>query len=259
MSNGRTQRSTALVQSVDRAVTVLEILARRGDAGVTEIAVELGVHKSTASRLVGALESRGLVEQLSGRGKYRLGLGMVRLAGAAAARIDLPEVAGRVCARVAGELGETVNVAVLDDDQTVNISQALGRAAVSSYNWVGRRTPSHATSSGKVLLAYARAEVRRAALAGPLTAYTPRTIIDPVVLQRQLSEAERAGWASTVEELEIGLHAVAAPIRGAGGRVVAAISVSGPSYRLPVSVFAERAAQLKDAAVEIGGSLGHPG
>ncbi|MEV4708542.1 IclR family transcriptional regulator [Actinoplanes sp. NPDC049316] len=259
MSNGRTERSPALVQSVDRAVTVLEILARRGDAGVTEIAVELGVHKSTASRLVGALESRGLVEQVSGRGKYRLGLGMVRLAGAAAARIDLPEAAGPVCARVAEELGETVNVAVLDGDRSVNISQALGRAAVSSYNWVGRQTPSHATSSGKVLLAYAGADARRAALARPLDAYTPYTITDPVVLRRQLAEAERAGWASTAEELEIGLHAVAAPIRGAGGRVVAAISVSGPSYRLPVSAFAELAAQLKAAAAEIGRGLGHSG
>ncbi|WP_106125594.1 IclR family transcriptional regulator [Pseudosporangium ferrugineum] len=258
MSNG-TDRPAALVQSVDRAVTVLEILARRGDAGVTEIAAELGVHKSTASRLVGALEARGLVEQLSGRGKYRLGLGMVRLAGAAAARIDLPGAAGHVCARVAGELGETVNVAVLDDDQTVNVCQALGPSAVNSYNWVGRRTPSHATSSGKVLLAYAPAEVRRAALAGPLTAYTPRTITDPGVLARQLSEAERAGWASTVEELEIGLHAVAAPVRGAGGRVVAAISVAGPSYRLPERMFAERAARLREAAAEIGGSLGNPG
>ncbi|MBA3251487.1 MAG: helix-turn-helix domain-containing protein, partial [Geodermatophilaceae bacterium] len=77
------------VQSVDRAVSVLEILASTGEAGVTEIAAELGVHKSTAFRLVAALENRGLVEQNSERGKYRLGVGILRLAGATAARLDI--------------------------------------------------------------------------------------------------------------------------------------------------------------------------
>lgn len=248
---------TSLVQSVDRAVTVLEILARRGEAGVTEIAAELGVHKSTASRLVGALENRGLVDQVSARGRYRLGLGMVRLAGAAVGRVDLPQLAGEVCALLADELGETVNVAVLHDGQAVNISQALGRAAVSSYNWVGRRTPAHATSSGKVLLAFGSAEQRRAVLGGELARFTPHTITDPAVLDRELSEVERRGWAATGEELEIGLNAVAAPIRGADGRVVAAISASGPSYRLGVSGFAAVAGRLVDAAGRLGVRLGH--
>jgi DNA-binding IclR family transcriptional regulator len=245
------------VQSVDRAVSVLEILARQGVAGVTEIAAELGVHKSTASRLIGALEHRGLVDQVADRGKYRLGLGMVRLAGAAASRIDLPGAAATVCDALAVELGETVNVAVLDEDQTVNITQALGQAAVSSYNWVGRRTPSHATSSGKVLLAYAPAAVRRAALERPLARYTARTVTDPGALDALLSEVERAGWASTSEELEIGLNAVAAPIRGVDGRVVAAISVSGPAYRLGVSGFAGLADRLARAAARISANLGH--
>jgi DNA-binding IclR family transcriptional regulator len=254
---GNKESGASRVQSVDRAVTVLEILARQGVAGVTEIAAELGVHKSTASRLIGALERRGLVDQITDRGKYRLGLGMVRLAGAAAGRIDLPGAATTVCDALAAELGETVNVAVLDDDQTVNITQALGQAAVSSYNWVGRRTPSHATSSGKVLLAFAPVAVRRAVLGRPLPRYTAHTVTDPSVLERILSDVERVGWGSTSEELEIGLHAVAAPIRGGDGRVVAAISVSGPSYRLGVADFPALAARLVRAAAEIGGNLGH--
>ena len=258
MSNSSGADSPVLVQSVDRAVTVLEILARQGEAGVTEIAVELGVHKSTASRLVGALEQRGLVDQLGERGRYRLGVGMIRLAGAAAARADLPRAAGQVCVRLADELGETVNVAVLHDGQAVNISQALGAAAVSSYNWVGRRTAAHATSSGKVLLAFAPAAVRQAVLAGPLTAFTAHTLTEPDTLERALSEVERVGWGATTEELEIGLHAVAAPIRGADDRVVAAISASGPTYRLPVSDFPAVAARLVDAAAQIGVRLGRP-
>jgi IclR family acetate operon transcriptional repressor len=240
--------NTGEVQSVDRAVTVLEILARQGDAGVTEIAAELGVHKSTASRLVGALVHRGLVDQIGERGKYRLGLGMVRLAGAAAARVDLPQAAGPVCERLADELGETVNVAVLDDGHAVNICQGLGRAAISSFNWIGRRTPLHATSSGKVLLAFSDEDLRDL----PMARFTDRTVTDPDTLAGQLTEIRAKGWGSTSEELEIGMNAVAAPVYG----TKAAISVSGPSYRLTTDKFAGYAQQLIGAAAQISTGLG---
>ncbi|HEV7961996.1 MAG TPA: IclR family transcriptional regulator [Actinoplanes sp.] len=236
------------VQSVDRAVTVLEILARQGDAGVTEIAAELGVHKSTASRLVGALEHRGLVDQLGERGKYRLGLGMVRLAGAAASRIDLPQAAGPVCELLADELGETVNVAVLDDGHAVNVCQGLGRAAISSFNWIGRRTPLHATSSGKVLLAFSDEDLRDL----PMTKFTEHTVTDAARLAEQLRQIRDRGWGTTSEELEIGLNAVAAPVYG----TKAAISVSGPSYRLTTDKFPRYAERLIMAAAQISTGLG---
>jgi IclR family transcriptional regulator, acetate operon repressor len=240
--------NTGEVQSVDRAVTVLEILARQGDAGVTEIATELGVHKSTASRLVGALVHRGLVDQVGDRGKYRLGLGMIRLAGAAAARIDLPQAAGPVCELLADEFGETVNVAVLDEGHAINICQGLGRAAISSFNWIGRRTPLHATSSGKVLLAFSDDDLRDL----PMTRFTDRTVTDPADLAEQLTQIRDRGWGSTCEELEIGLNAVAAPVYG----TKAAISVSGPSYRLTTDKFPGYADRLITAAAQISTGLG---
>ncbi|WP_033340322.1 IclR family transcriptional regulator [Catenuloplanes japonicus] len=247
----------APVQSVDRAVTVLEILARRGEAGVTEIAAELGVHKSTAFRLVGALEHRGLVDQLSDRGKYRLGIGMVRLAGAAAARLDLTVSSRAACESLADDLGETVNVAVFTDGYAINISQVRGRAAVSSYNWVGQRTPVHATSSGKALLAFQPPGVRDAALAGPLERFTEHTIGTPAELSDVLDAVRRTGWAFTAEELEVGLNAVAAPVRDHEGAVVAAISTSGPSYRLTADRFPAVAARVLAAAREVSVRLGH--
>ena len=146
--------SAALVQSVDRAIAVLELLASRGESGITEIAGELGVHKSTASRLVSVLEGRGLVEQLGQRGKYAIGFGVVRLAGAAIGRMDLAGLGQPCCQALADRIGETANIAVLDGNVVINIVQARGAAAVSAQNWVGQRTPAHATSSGKVLLAY---------------------------------------------------------------------------------------------------------
>src|SRR3712207_3749202 len=113
------RNSVAAVQSVDRALSVLEIQAAHGEAGVTEVAAELGVHKSTAFRLVAVLESRGLVEQLADRGKYRLGFGVVRLAGAAAVQLDIAREGRRVCETLAADLEETVNIAILDSDREI--------------------------------------------------------------------------------------------------------------------------------------------
>lgn len=253
-------QDTGGVQSVDRAITVLEILARRGEAGVTEIAAQLGVHKSTAFRLLAALEGRGMVEQTADRGKYRLGFGIIRLAGATSAQMDLSRESRPVCERLAAEVGETVNVAVLADRAAVNITQVRGPAAITSHNWVGQRTPVHATSSGKVLLAFQPDELRRRLVGTrPLARFTPRTVVSPAALLAQLDEIRETGYGSTEEELEIGLNAVAAPIRGHDATVVAAVSASGPSYRLDADRFPEVAEAVKAGAAEIGARIGYLG
>jgi len=246
----------ALVQSVDRALTILEILATKGEAGVTEVAAELGVHKSTAFRLVAALENKGLVEQLADRGKYRLGFGIVRLAGAATAQLDLAQEGRRTCEELAADLGETVNIAILDGERAVNISQVRGPAAISSHNWVGRGTPLHATSSGKVLLAFAPDPVRKIALSRDLQRFTVATITDPDGLQRELDLTAERGWGSTVEEYEIGLSALAAPVRDGDGGVVAAVSVAGPSFRMPPESFEDTARRVVAGADNLSRRLG---
>lgn len=254
MSNNG-EGSAALVQSVDRAVAVLELLAARGESGITEIAGELGVHKSTASRLVSVLEGRGLVEQLGQRGKYVIGFGVVRLAGAAIGRLDLATLGLPICQGLADSLGETINIAVLDGSAAVNITQARGAAAISAQNWIGQRTPLHATSSGKVLLAYLEPVRRKEIVNGPLPGFTPNTVTDPAALTEELDEVRDAGYASTFEELEIGLHAVAVPIFGAAGRLLAAMSASGPAYRLPRRQAKAIAADLGAGATELSGQL----
>ncbi len=248
--------SVAAVQSVDRALSVLEILAAQGEAGVTEVAAELGVHKSTAFRLVAVLESRGFVEQLADRGKYRLGFGVVRLAGAAAAQLDIAREGRRVCEALAADLEETVNIAILDDDRAVNVSQARGPAALSTHNWVGQGTPLHATSSGKVLLAYAPDAVRKGVLSKELRRYTHATITDPETLRQDLDRIVEQGWGATAEEYEVGLSAVAAPVRGADGDVVAAVSVSGPSFRMDAEDFPRIARRVVSGAEELSRRLG---
>lgn len=247
------------VQSVDRAVTILEVLGRKGEAGVSELATELGVHKSTAFRLVNALAERGLVEQPGERGKYRLGFGIIRLAGATTARLDLTQQSRPVLEKLAAEAGETVNLAVADGDVAINIDQVLGSFALGSYNWVGQRTPLHATSSGKVLLANLPGAEFEAILATPLKRYTPHTVIDAGILRGELMHVYQEGYGYTVEELEIGLNAVAAPIRAYDRRVVAAVSVSGPSFRLPSNRIHQFAPTLIAYADDISRRLGYPG
>lgn len=155
------------VQSVDRAARVLEILAREGAAGVGEVARELEVHGSTASRLIAALEDHDLVERDGVSGKVRLGMGVLRLAAATRSNLDLTAEAGPVCDALAEQLGETVNVAILREGAAVNVYQAQGTRTVALHNWVGNRTVLHATSSGKMLMAHLSAADRDAVLEAP--------------------------------------------------------------------------------------------
>ncbi|MGW1679307.1 IclR family transcriptional regulator [Saccharopolyspora sp. NPDC002376] len=244
------------MQSVDRAVTVLELLARNGEAGITEIAGELGVHKSTASRLVSVLEARGLVEQLGERGKYAIGFGMVRLAGAATERMDLPRLGRPFCESLAADLGETVNIAIRDHDVAINISQARGTAAVTAHNWVGQRTPLHATSSGKVLLAHAPREDQNDLLVHPLERYTTRTVTSASQLRKDFDLIVRDGYATSYEELELGLNAAAVAVYNQEGEVIAAMSASGPSYRFSRKRMREVVGAMRVAAKELSSQLG---
>jgi len=247
------------VQSVDRAVAILEILARDGEAGVTEVARELGVHKSTASRLLAALDRRELVSQDTARGRFRLGVGLVRLAGAAGRSLDVVQESRPVCRALARQVGETVNLAILSGRDALYLDQVAGPAALSPHNWAGQRIPLHATSDGKVLLAYlSQAELARC-LTPPLRRFTDRTITTLDELSPVLAEVRQRGFATAVDELEAGLTAIAAPVRNEEGRVVASISASGPSFRIPADRIGQVAESVRRAAAEVSRRLGWAG
>lgn len=253
-TNARTESAT--VQSVDRAVTILELLAVHGAAGVTQLARTLGVHKSTASRLIAALERRQLVEQVEDRGHYRLGVGVLKLAAATSARLDLTQEARTVCRRLASETGETVNLVVLSGGAALYVDQLHGASSLSSYNWVGQHIPIHATSNGKVLVSE-RDDPELTRLLGDLVAFTPSTITDRAVLDAQLADVRDKGFAFAADELDIGLTAVAAPVRDAHGDIIASVSVSGPSFRFGEARVEEIVPLLRAAAAEISGRIAH--
>lgn len=129
------------VQSVDRALQILDILAREGDAGVSEIADEMGVHKSTVSRLVGSLVGREMVRQNSERGKYQLGFGILRLASSIPGRLSVVHEAREILESLAAQYKETVNLAVQRSNYDVNVDQAMGPSTLATHDGVGSLTP----------------------------------------------------------------------------------------------------------------------
>ena len=220
------------LRSVSRALRALELVAESGELGVTELGRRLDVHKATASRLASTLAAGGLLERDPVTDRYRLGFGLVRLAGAAMAGLDLVSTARPVLGDLAERTRETVTLGVLSGDEVVSIDQVTGTRSIVSVSWVGRRTPLHTTSTGKVLLAAMDdSEVARRA-GRRLERSTPNSITGPKELRSQLEQIRRQGYAQTLEELEEGLNAVAAPVRQADGTVVAALSVSGPAFRV---------------------------
>jgi DNA-binding IclR family transcriptional regulator len=220
------------LQSVNRALTALELVADAGELGVSELGRQLGVHKATASRLAAVLAERGLLERDPVTERYRIGFGLVRLAGAAMSGLDLVRLARPILETLAERCREASNLGVRTGDDIVYIDQISGSRSIVTVSWVGRRTPLHCTSNGKVLLAWADERDRERVLAGPLETYTAHTITDPDTLRAELSSIRRRGYAQTVEELEDGLNAVAAPVRQADGRVIATMGVSGPAFRM---------------------------
>ena len=249
-------RKNTFVQSVDRAVSVMEFLSRNGWTRVTEVANELGIHKSTAYRLLTTLRDRGLVEQDTATEKYRLGFGVVLLASTVTADLDVLRCGRPVCERLSEQTQETVTVAVLEGDDAVVIHQTISKASALSVDWTGRHTPLHATAAGKIFLAHMTADQQRRVLRRPLERFTENTIVDPALLRDHVRGIVDDGFGYTVEELEVGLNAVGAPIRSSDGGVVGAVSVSSPVFRLPVESIPETAELVKEAGAEISRCLG---
>ncbi|MGH3921990.1 MAG: IclR family transcriptional regulator [Pseudonocardiaceae bacterium] len=242
---------------MERAVTILEFLARNEWSGVTDIGNALGVHKSTAGRILSTLEGRGLVEQHVDSGKYRLGIGLVHLARAVTVEPELTREAKPVCAWLAQQTEETVTLTVLDGDECVTIDQIISTSDVVSRSWLGRRMPLHCTSPGKVFMAFLPASRRAKLIAGPHERRTERTITEPGQLREEIEQIRVDGYATTFEEFEEGLSSAAAPVRGPDSTVVAVIGLSGPSYRLHEDQLRQVAPVVRDAAMQASSRIGY--
>lgn len=219
-------RPTAGARSIERAAQLLvRVVENDEPETVSELAETTGLPRSTASRLVAALERQGLVERDGGRGSIRPGPVLVSFARRSVPSAALVSACGPALGRLAEATGETTNLAVPTPHGVEQLAQRDSRHFLGSTNWVGRMVPYHASAVGKVFLAFD--SVPMPSTLEPLTA---RTIVNREQLSRDLEEARATGYAVAVEELEPGLWAVAAPLYSASD-VIGALSVSGPTVR----------------------------
>jgi DNA-binding IclR family transcriptional regulator len=225
-------------QSIDRAAQLLVRVVQSDEpTSVAELAETTGLPKSTTSRLVGALERQGLVQR-DGRASIRPGPVLLRFAG----RDDLADVvalAAPALDRLAELSGETINIGVATAAGVDQLDQRDSRHFIGSTNWIGRQVPYHCTAQGKVFLADGAAPMPTSRL----ERLAPRTIVEPALLEVELENVRAEGYATTLDELEPGLWAVAAPIRR-DGTTIAAVSISGPTMRLRHGLLQELAHPL---------------
>jgi DNA-binding IclR family transcriptional regulator len=241
-------------QVIDRGAQLLTlVLDAEAPRGLSDLAADAGLPKSTASRLLSALERNGLVEQEGLRGAFRAGPVLARFAGRGISVRRLIELAERPMAALAEATGETINVAVAGPGGVEHLAQVESRHYLGTSDWVGRRVPYHCSANGKVLLAFGAA----GAAQGALEALTSRTITEPVLFQAELDTIRRDGFATAADELELGLSAVAAPVLEDSGRAVAALSVSGPTLRLSPRRVAELRPIVIKQARALAELLGH--
>lgn len=222
------------LSSVGNAARLLKVFrSRERELGVSELARRLGIGKSSVHRLLSTLVAEGLIEQNPATGCYRLGIVMFELGEAVRVHMDLHAAAGPVLAALREQTRESCQVGVLDGGDVVYVDRLESPQTLRLFTETGRRVPAYCTSSGKVLLAHLDDDARARVLdAAPFVALTPRTITDRGRLLDELTTARRRGWAEAVEEREVGVASIAAPVRNAQGVVVAAVSIGGPLARL---------------------------
>lgn len=238
------------LRTADRALRVLQEVGAADHAlTVGGVAERLGIHRSTVSRLVGTLASRGFLER-SGE-LLRLGPEVARLGRVAQAGRELASVARPLMDRLADETGETVTLAVPASDGVLSVAQSEGRHFVASGKWVGVQTASHCCSDGKVLLAFGTLTLPP----GRLRRFARNTIVDRRELARELERVRRRRFAVCVSELEDGLVGLAVPVRD-GPTCIAALCISGPAYRLDRAAVETFAPACLAAAGELEHRLG---
>ncbi len=243
-----------VVKSVAKTITILESLARDGEAGVTELASKAGMHKSTAYRFLTTLRDLGYVRQDPDSERYAATLALFELGSAILSRTEIWEHAHPVMEKLAQETHETVHLAVLQDDRLVYLHkiESTHSLRVSMRSRIGQSAPLHCTGVGKVLLAFSGPDVsRRIAERHGLPQFTNTTITDLCRLEDELEEIRRRGFAVDNEERELGVRCVAVPLRHGNTGQLAAISISAPSARLADHDITRLAELLRRATEEI--------
>jgi IclR family transcriptional regulator, acetate operon repressor len=228
--------------AIDRGADLLmRVLESEQPVALTDLASAAGLPKSTASRLISALERRGLVEQDGERGRLRPGPAILRVAERSMLARSIVELSGPSLDALSEATGETINLSVPGPLGVEHIAQVDSRHFLGAGQWLGRSVGYEHSANGKVFTAFGR---------GPAAAGGAR-------VTGELQAVRRTGFAASIDEIELGLSAVAAPVRGARGEVIAALSISGPTLRMPPARISELQPILISEARTLSRRLGH--
>lgn len=249
-----------VLQSVDRALSILQLLAEESSDGLalTEISRRLGLNQSTCHHLLSTLRVRRFVSQDEESRRYRLGIKAVEVGQAAMQQVDLVRVALPQMEELMASVQENVNLVVLDNDSVVYVAQVPCDRTVRMFTRIGERAPLHCTGVGKVLLAGLPKEERSNLIDRlELPRFTAATICDGDLLKQELEQVATRGYAMDREEREEDVTCIAAPLRDYSGEVVAGVSISAPSSRLDEAQQQELVPYLLAAADKISRELGY--
>ena len=249
-------RDEAPVRSVQRALSLLTVIAHGDQMPLAELAEATDLAPSTAHRLLTTLVDLGFLQQDAESRHYGAGHGLLGLVSAAEQRLaTLRAAALPHMTQLAAASGETAHLTILDGSQVIFVDQVLGPGTVRMEVKVGTRMDAHVTAAGKALLAWQPDTVVDPFLEAGLQRFTPATLTEPELFQRELSLVRRRGWATEVEEHEMGAACVAAPIPLPGGPPLASLSISGPTSRLRPGALKGLAELVRTAADGVAESL----
>ncbi len=244
-------------QAVVRAITLLKAFTdEQPELNLADLAQLAGLNKTTTYRLLTALESEGMITRSPDTEAYRLGPETIALGGRALRANDLRLVSRAELEALAEAVDESTSLELLVEQEVLILDEVPGGHLVSPHQSIGTRWPAHATSTGKVLLAYLPPAALESRIEGPLVSLTAKTVTDLGRLAQELACIRQQGYAVVEEELEVGFTAIGAPVRDHNGQVVAAISVNGPTARLTPERIPEVVALVKKAADRISARLG---
>ena len=255
------QRSELTLSTLDKGLTILEALAAT-DAPqgltLTELARQLGMHRTTLFRFLATLRARGYVDRDPVTDRYRLGLQVVTLAGQLLNRLDIRVLARDALQALCDRTQELVHLAVLDHGEVVTIERIEGKQPLGLQTGIGARRPAYCTASGKAILAYLEEAELAPILAAGLPRLTPRTLTTIDAMQRELEATRQRGYAIDDEERIEGVRCVAAPVFGYDGQI-AAVSIAAPALRMPDRRLHELGEEVRATAEMISQRLGGHG
>ncbi len=247
------------VQSLHRAVAILQSVAgARLGIGLAELSKELGLHSSTTFHLAKTLVTLGLMRQDPESKRYRIGPQLFSLASGALDELELLNIAVPYLASLAQQTGENSHIAVKSGNEVVIIGKCDGTASIRLAERVGSARPAHATAIGKMLLSAVPApELDRLLASLPLPAITPKTIVDPEKLRAAIREAGENGIAFDDGEFDADVRCLAAPVFDFRNRMIAAIGISAPIWRIGLGKISEVTELVQIAARELSQQLGY--